>query len=1659
MKMAPVLKTILKAFSLMVIICLSVFILVAIAIQIPVIQSKIVNAATTFVSNKTHTKVEIKNVSISFPKSVVIEGLYLEDPNRDTLLYTGKAKINLALFGLFVKKINISSVALEEATIRLHSSKTDPLFNYNFLLTAFSDTANQVKAEPATASKWTFSLDVVSLKNIRFTYWDEYAGMNVFATLKNSEFSVDVLDPEKSVYQFDELSAENLTVNVLRKESGNTTSSSEEKSTLPKIGAKKLQFSHSAISYIDSIGSISVSSTIGQSKFEDVTIDIQNELLNSGSIDLSNSQVQIHTFASELMPGSLNAPSGNNWKISGDRAKMKDNTFIYKSGNQPVLKSGFDPDYLEYRQLMLDAKDIFYSSDLMKASVNTFSATDQNNFSIARLEGDFSMDQHSIAIKMLKAETVNSSIDADFNIQFTSLAALTDSMQFSNLNLDLRNAGIKNSDAIYFNPDLIKLSFFKNKSAITAVSGKVNGPLNELNGKNIVIKTGSATIATTNFAIKGLPEYKTAVYDFPNLNIVSGKKDLIMLAGAYLPDSIDIPKNISVQLAFKGQIKSFETSANMTSSFGAGHLMASIDPNENFSGQVNLDHLDIGRFLKDTIRYGPVSLTAEVKGKGLDMKTVQAKIKADAPKIYLNQYTYHNLNLDGTASGKQFEGKISLNDENAVFDFEGLVNLKPNQEHYRFKFDVKGANLQKLKLTEKDARVSFVATADLKGGSGNPMNGSAGIFNIIIASNGKKYMLDSFLSASVNEPGKSKLNVNRALIGINYSGTISPDAIPGVLSQFINNYFPLSDSILQVKNSTPSKFNFEIQLHNHPVISEWLVPQLKEFEPGTITGSFDSEKSEIKIDATMNKLVYGSTAVKGFVIKVNSDKSELNYQISSPAISNSQVKLDNFLLEGKLAGNKILASISSTDGKNKKLLLRSQLTKENENYKLIFDPKDFYLMNNRWGIAADNFIEFGKQGFRVHHLFIDHAGNQVNIASVHDRFNDDLNIAIRNFRLDDLSQIVEKDTSLVRGTLDGNLLLKQVNNAYGLVADATISNLIVREIPIGNMSLKADNPEGKKFDFDVNLSGPDNRLTAKGYYIPNGGDQAIRIETAIQSLSMKTLEAFSMGQITEAAGTLTGNILTEGNAGMPDISGELVFNNAFLKPSFLNNRLELKHETIELKKDGVYFKTFTMLDGDQHTAIIDGSVQMKQFSDFVFALQVNTSDFLLFNTTARNNKEFFGRMVIDSKIQVNGPMDLPVVNAKVKMKKGSNFTFSVPEDKLTTDKGEDVVEFDNSVKLNPILLRADKTGGQTSGMTGFDLSSIIEVDKEATLRLLMDPASADSLVVKGEAALSFTMDQSGKMSLTGAYNLNEGSYLVSLESVIKKKFDIDAGSTIIWNGDPMDAEISINASYSVRASPYDLVADQLSGRSDADKSGYKQRYPFHVILKLRGKILHPEISFAIQLRPEDKGIMDGAVDQKLSMLNEDPSALNKQVFALLVLNRFVQENPFQSETAGTSALIRSTVSKFLSNQINQLSSKVLPGMEVNFDIQSYNDYQTGQAKGRTQVEIGVKKQLFNERLSVQLGGAIDVEGDRAKQNSASDITSDVTIEYKLNKDGSLRLKGFRHNQYEGAIEGQLVETGTGVVFVRDFNRWKRLFKKPPKTLKGDGEKAPLNKKR
>ena len=247
---------------------------------------------------------------------------------------------------------------------------------------------------------------------------------------------------------------------------------------------------------------------------------------------------------------------------------------------------------------------------------------------------------------------------------------------------------------------------------------------------------------------RSLPKAETAFFNFPNLTLNSSRQDILKMAGAAIPANISIPEVLNLQVKFKGMIKAFSTDINLNSSFGDIFLLASIDKQENFNADLKINDFDLGSLLQDKKMFGPVSLTAEVSGQGLTQETVHASIKADVANLYLNQYTYHKLTMNGTVANQEFEGNVNLKDENAVFDFAGLVNFNAGEERFKFNLNVVGADLQKLNFSTKDLRIGFSATADLKGGTVDKLNGKAGITNFIIAQNGKKYVLDSLMIAS-----------------------------------------------------------------------------------------------------------------------------------------------------------------------------------------------------------------------------------------------------------------------------------------------------------------------------------------------------------------------------------------------------------------------------------------------------------------------------------------------------------------------------------------------------------------------------------------------------------------------------------------------------------------------------------------------------------------------------------------------------------------------------------------------------------------------------------------------------------------------------------------------------------------------------------------------
>jgi TamB, inner membrane protein subunit of TAM complex len=418
---------------------------------------------------------------------------------------------------------------------------------------------------------------------------------------------------------------------------------------------------------------------------------------------------------------------------------------------------------------------------------------------------------------------------------------------------------------------------------------------------------------------------------------------------------------------------------------------------------------------------------------------------------------------------------------------------------------------------------------------------------------------------------------------------------------------------------------------------------------------------------------------------------------------------------------------------------------------------------------------------------------------------------------------------------------------------------------------------------------------------------------------------------------------------------------------------------------------------------------------------------------------------VNADIDVTGDMNLPKVTSYLRVNKNTDFYVILPSDDPEVVDREGVVIFtskNRKVDSSQLKHFLDSLSS-TAILKGMDMAATIETDSSAQFTLIIDERNGDALALRGRAELVGGIDKSGKVSLTGNYELVNGSYNLTL-SVLHRKFDIQRGSVITWTGDPKTANIDITAIYYVNTPPIDLVADQLTGTS-ADQNRYKQKLPFQVKLNMTGELMKPIIKFDIAL-PDNLLALWPDVDLKLQQMRTDEAEINKQVFALLLLGRFIQQNPFQSAGAPTDAgtIARQSASKLLSDQLNQLAGSLIKGVDIAFDMNADQDYSSGTATNQTDLNVKVSKSLFDDRIRVSVGSDFQLEQTNPGQN-ATNIAGDVSVDYKLSKDGRYMIRVYRNDQYQTVVQGQVVETGVSFILTFDYNKFRELFenKKEP----------------
>ena len=108
------------------------------------------------------------------------------------------------------------------------------------------------------------------------------------------------------------------------------------------------------------------------------------------------------------------------------------------------------------------------------------------------------------------------------------------------------------------------------------------------------------------------------------------------------------------------------------------------------------------------------------------------------------------------------------------------------------------------------------------------------------------------------------------------------------------------------------------------------------------------------------------------------------------------------------------------------------------------------------------------------------------------------------------------------------------------------------------------------------------------------------------------------------------------------------------------------------------------------------------------------------------------------------------------------------------------------------------------------------------------------------------------------------------------------------------------------------------------------------------------------------------------------------------------------------------------------------------------------------MNVGLSKQLFNERLKVTVGSSIGLEGTQQENQQANTIAGDVTADYLITKDGRYKLRAYRKNNYQVALQGQVIETGVAFIITMNYNKFRELFQKNRKDKKKDKKKNEVN---
>ena len=1552
-------------------------------------QNYIVSRVTHRLSKDLHTTVSIKHVDFELFDKMLLEQTLVLDQNHDTLLYAGAVKVSLTDWFFFKDAITLQYIGLDDAVINLN--RKDATWNYQFLVDYFS---GPKKTKDTSASAVQLDLKEIQLNRIKVWQKDEWVGTNLLMSFDNFSCNADIFDLNKHV-----------------------------------ININTVTISHPLYSQYDYDGNRPVDTTLA-----------------------------IAAPSAEVVDKNTLQWNTDGWKIAVKNLEINDGGLaIEQQTVRPVYTNQFDDQHIIISNINGSFKNFSFLQDTLKANIQ-LSCKNRSGFIIKKLAADFKFTPTIMEFNKFDLVTNKSHLTNYYSMRYKNF---NDDMQdfIHKVTVEGRfeKSELNSDDLAFFAPEAAswKENFL--------LSGTVKGTIDNLSAKKIIIKAGADNYLDGEINLRGLPDIDQTFIDFRSRDMRTNYNELARL----IPTLKDITNpnlsafgNIKFSGSYTGFIRDFVTYGTLSTDIGTlqtdVQMKIPVLGKAVYNGTISTDNFQMGKFIMNS-QIGNIAFNGKINGKGFNAKDVDIGIDGNISRVVFNGYAYTNIITHGSFRKKLFSGNASIDDPNIKVDtLSGSINFSRTDPEFNLNASVGRLNLKNLGFTNDSISLTGNFNLHFTGNNIDNFLGSAKIYNAILLDKDQHLSFDSLTINSSVQYGKKYLAVQTNELEITLNGNFKILELPDAFQLFLNRYYPayINKPKRKIENQD---FTFLVKTRNVSDYIALINKKLSGLDNSIFIGNINVAENILNIQADVPEFNFSNISFNNihFTGRGTEDTLAFNGDIDD-VIINDSLHAPGTKLQ-VIAHNDISDVIINTSA-NKTLNaanLSAKVLTNSNGFKLMFNSSTFTINEKQWTINEGGILELNRNILLASNVNFNHDGQEISVytqPSALDSGNDVV-VGIKKLDVADFAPLFFK-TPKINGFMSGNIRIADPFGKLAVNFDTKTEQFHFEDDSIGTLLTSGEylSGSGQVKAHVVSDNSLYNFLGDFAYTPSDSSSNQLNGTITLNNSGINILDKYLGDIFSNISGRATGDLHISGTTADTKLTGKVRLDSTSLTVDYTQCRYILENNTvITFNPDEIDFGTIKIRDTLNNTATVSGKLYHSFFDNFFFNdLHLKTdprgngpSKFVLLNTTSKDNKEFYGNLIGEAELSLNGFVTDMKMSIRGQPTDSSHIYLPTGE---TAETGSlDYIEFTKfGREMKPDLI------SRKSSNIKVDMA--ITANPYAKIDVILDETTGDVIKAQGNGKLNITAGTRDPLTIRGRYDIEQGQYTFNFQTFLKTPFNLQKGY-IEWQGDPYLANLNIDAIY--RASNVDLSNIPTStGRSSA-------KGDVDIIFKLRGTLREPTPTFEFQFPFDNALKSDPIAIEYLKTFQSDQNELNRQVTSLLLFNTFMSSqqglltgnNTGNFVTRSVGQILSSTLSSSLNTWLQKLLNTNSVNLYTNINTSDFN-FQ----KGGTQKEIqnvgnfGVKTAFLQNRLLVNFGGNVDYRLAQSASNSNANFlfTPDVSFEYLISPDGRLRVIGFNHSDADlGDISGITRRNRTGVQlsYRKEFDTFTEFFTNQKKRVR------------